>query len=232
MNGITRKALNCVCLGLTKYNKIWQIQKSIVKSRIQSQIPDCLLITEHQPVITLGRGTDKNNLLVSTDVLEKNGIDICEIERGGDITFHGPGQTVLYPIIDLKNRGSDVRKYLRDLEQFAISAFSELGLQASTKEGLTGIWINDHKVGAIGVAVSRWITYHGIAINVNVDLDYFKYINPCGITNYPVGSLSQFLTEDISVNVVNDLLVKHFAEVFGYNIEWTSNIEELLIDRD
>ncbi|MCX6835435.1 MAG: lipoyl(octanoyl) transferase LipB [candidate division Zixibacteria bacterium] len=192
------------------------MQKQLVLWRADQTVPDCLLVTEHEPVITMGRGTDRRNLLTSPDELAARGVDLHEIERGGDITFHGPGQAVLYPIIDLRERGRDVRRYLRDLEQFVIEALADLGLTATIKEGLTGIWVDDHKVGAIGVAVSRWITYHGVAINLNTDLDYFKLINPCGITQYPVGSVSQLVGREIKLAHFNDLLVHHFAEFFRY----------------
>jgi lipoate-protein ligase B len=217
-----------VDLGLTEYRRVWEIQKKLVRRRVQSQIPDCLLITEHQPIITLGRGTDPSNLLVSPEVLAEKGVDLCEIERGGDITFHGPGQAVLYPIIDLQRREKDVHKYLRDLERFTIEALGELGLEATVKDGLTGIWVEDHKVGAIGVAVSKWVTYHGVALNVNTDLEYFRFINPCGITDYPVGTVTQFLDKKITLGDVNDLLTQHFARVFEYDVEQIDDVEEIL----
>ena len=232
MNYTDAKKLFRVDLGLTEYRQVWEIQKKLVRQRIQSQIPDCLLITEHQPVITMGRGTDPSNLLVSPDVLSDKEIDLCEIERGGDITFHGPGQAVLYPIVDLQHREKDVHKYLRDLERFTIEALGELGLEATVKDGMTGIWVEDHKVGAIGVAVSRWVTYHGVALNVDTDLEYFRLINPCGITDYPVGTISQFLEKEITLRYVNDLLSQHFARVFQYAVEQISDIEEILRDSD
>jgi lipoate-protein ligase B len=180
----------------------------------------------------MGRGSNPENLLVSPDTLAQKGIDFCEIERGGDITFHGPGQSVLYPIIDLKSRGPDVRQYLRDLERFVMEALGEIGLKAGIKEGMTGIWIDDRKVGAIGVAVSRWVTYHGLALNVDMDLDYFQLINPCGITDYQVGCLSQFVEKKISLEYVNDLLASHFARLFGYSMERIKDVNEILTDKD
>jgi lipoate-protein ligase B len=211
-----KRPLNIIDLGRTRYQYAWDFQKRLVQERAQGAIPDTLVITEHEPVLTMGRGTDRQNLLVSEEVLRSSGVDLHAIERGGDITFHGPGQTVLYPIIDLRERGRDVRRYLRDLEQFVIAALADLGLEASVKDGLTGIWVDDHKIGAIGVAVSKWITYHGVAINLNTDLDYFKLINPCGITEYPVGSVSQLIKRELKPAHFNDLLVQHFCEYFDY----------------
>jgi lipoate-protein ligase B len=219
--------LTIIDLGKTRYNIAYETQKKLVEMRYDKKIPDCLLVTEHHPVITAGRGTDMKNLLVSPEQLEEQSIDFAEIERGGDITFHGPGQIVFYPIIDLRQRRIDVRKYLRDLEQFTIKALSEFGLTAEIKEGLTGIWVNDYKIGAIGVAVSKWITFHGLALNIDTDLDYFKLINPCGITEYPVGNVMQFLKKPVSFKEIKDRLIKHYIKFFDYKAEIV-NVEHLL----
>lgn len=215
-------------LGTTKYKATWDLQKRLAELRSRGKIPDCVILSEHYPVITLGRGASADNLLVSRAYLKENGIDLLEVERGGDITFHGPGQAVLYPIIDLRNRNCDVHQYLRDLERLVIKTLDELDLRAGTKEGLTGIWVNDHKVGAIGVAVSKWITYHGLALNVTTNLEYFKLINPCGITGFPVGSVSGLLGQDVDVVDVSNLLAENFAQMFYYEIETQENIYDLL----
>ncbi len=218
--------LDFINLGRIKYKQAWDLQKNFVKLRYQLEISDTLIVCEHDPVLTMGRGTDKNNLLVSKDILRKKSVDLFEIERGGDITFHGPGQIIMYPIIDLRNREKDTHKYLRDLESIVISALGELNLKASIKKGLTGIWVDDFKVGAIGVAVSKWITYHGLALNINTDLDYFKLINPCGITEYPVGSLSTLLKKPVSMADMSDLLTNHFINYFGYDQKIVKNLEQ------
>src|SRR4030067_1444609 len=192
------KRLFRVNLGPTSYKDTWELQKKLVNLRYQSRIPDCLLLTERLPVITMGRATLMQNLLCSPEELRSRGVDLFSIERGGDITFHGPGQLVAYPIVDLNNRGRDLHEYLRDLERLVIATLGDLGLKAEIKRGLTGVWVNNHKLAAIGGAVSRWITYHGLALNVNTDLDYFKLINPCGITQYPAGSVSQMLARHSS----------------------------------
>jgi len=220
--------LHIVDLGRTRYHPAWQLQKDLVSRRADEAIPDTLLLTEHEPVITLGRGAERQNLLASPEELKSRGVDLHEVERGGDITFHGPGQAVLYPIIDLRKRGRDVRRFLRALERFVVQTLADVGLEAGVKEGLTGIWVDDHKVGAIGVAVSRWVTYHGVAINVTTDLDYFELINPCGITDYPVGSVAQLVGREIKVAHFNDLLVRHFADYFGYRAEWIPDTQAYL----
>ena len=225
MSSKTSKELAVLNLGRTRYRPVWDLQKSLVSVRAEDKIPDCLLITEHEPVLTMGRGTAGKNLLVSPEELARRGVDLHEIERGGDITFHGPGQAVLYPIIDLRERGRDLHKYLRDMEAFVIRALADLGLTAGIKEGLTGIWVDDHKVGAIGVAVSKWISYHGVAVNVTTDLEYFKLINPCGITQFPVGTVSQMLGRELKLEYFTDLLVHHFADYFGYSTNVVEDVD-------
>lgn len=222
------KRLFKIDLGRSQYKKAWDMQKKLVNMRFANKIPDTIIITEHQPVITMGRGTDKKNLLCTPEKLKEKGIDLFEIERGGDITFHGPGQIVVYPIINLNERGRDVHKYLRELENFAIEALGDLDLEAETKEGLTGIWVNDHKIGAIGVAVTKWITYHGLALNINTDLDYFKFINPCGITEYPVGSIEKLLGRKTDLKTVSGILIKKFAEIFNYEIEIVHDTDAII----
>ena len=224
----TQKQLIRVELGRTNYADAWKMQKKLVDERVKGNLPDLLLLTEHDPVITKGRATDINNLLCSPDELKNRGVELFEIERGGDITYHGPGQLVIYPIIDLNNHGRDLHKYLRDLERMIIATLGELGIEAGVKPGLTGVWADDKKLAAIGVAVSRWITYHGAALNVNTDLDYYKLINPCGITQFPVGSIKNELGNDTKLDKVADLIIKNFADIFSCDVEQSAEIENLL----
>jgi len=222
------KKLLSVDLGRTDYKSAWDLQKKTVELRQAGNIPSVLLFTEHDPVITLGRASSLRNLLCSPEELRNKGIGLFEIERGGDITFHGPGQLVVYPIVDLSSHGRDLRKYLRDLEKVIIAVLKEYGINAGAKEGLTGVWAHDYKLAAIGVAVSRWITYHGAALNVNTDLDYFKLIHPCGITEYPVGSMKMLLGKEINLNEVKQRVERRFAEVFGYIIELVDSIDSVI----
>jgi len=222
------KKLFTVKLGLTPYKEAWDLQKKLVKLRYQGKVPDLLLMTEHEPVITMGRATQKENLLVSRDELKERNVDLHMIERGGDITFHGPGQVVAYPIIDLSTRGKDLHGYLRDLESVIIDTLTEYGLTGTIKKGLTGVWVNNHKLAAIGVAVTRWVTFHGLALNVTTDLDYFKLINPCGITQFPVGSISSMLGKQISLDRAMNVLADSFATRFGYEAEPVKDLEILL----
>ncbi len=224
------KKLFRIDLGRTRYKETWDLQKKLVGLRAEKRIPDCLLLTEHEPVITMGRATQPQNLLCSPNYLREHGIELFGIERGGDITFHGHGQLIVYPIIDLTERGRDLRRYLRDLERVTIAALEELGLKADIKDGLTGVWVKDQKVAAIGVAVSRWITYHGLALNVNTDLDYFKLINPCGITEYPVGSISGLLGKRIEIAAVADLMARNFARMFNYDMETMEDVNSAILE--
>ena len=228
MQGTDSKRLFIAKLGLTPYKEAWDLQKRLVKMRYQGKVPDLLLITEHEPVITMGRATQKENLLVSREELKERNIELHLIERGGDITFHGPGQAVVYPIIDLSTRGKDLHGYLRDLESVIIDTLAEYGLTGTTKKGLTGVWVNNHKLAAIGVAVTRWVTYHGLALNVSTDLDYFKLINPCGITQFPVGSISSMLGREVSLDRAMNLLAEKFTGHFGYEAEPVKNLDILL----
>lgn len=225
-SGLTR--LFRIDLGRTRYKNAWELQKRLVDLRFRGQIADCLILTEHEPVITMGRASSKSNLLCSPAELRERGVELFEVERGGDITFHGPGQLVAYPIIDLNGRGRDLHRYLRDLESMIVATLSDLGLSAGIKHGLTGVWVDDHKLAAIGVAVSRWITYHGVALNVNTDLDYFKLINPCGITEYSVGSVSSMLGRKVDFQKVADLLADNFARLLNYETVEVTNIDSLL----
>lgn len=229
--GTTDRKLLEIALGRTQYEKVWTFQKRLLGQRAAGLIPDCLITTEHEPVLTMGRGTDKQNLLVSPEELNRRGVNLFEIERGGDITFHGPGQVVVYPIIDLRERHRDTHQYLRDLEQVAIRTLAGFDLKASIKEGLTGVWVGDSKVGAIGVAVSKWITYHGIAINITTDLNHFGLINPCGITKYPVGSVTNLLGYDPGLENFRNALVQQFTEYFGYTIEKVDDPDSLITDQ-
>ena len=215
-------------LGQTRYMETWKLQKKLVALRHTGDIGNCLLFTEHEPVITMGRASTGKNLLCSPEELKRRNVDLHEIERGGDITFHGPGQIVIYPIIDLKNHHRDLHKYLRNLELAIIDALAGFNIDGGIKQGLTGVWANDTKLASIGVAVSRWITYHGAALNVNTDLDYFKLINPCGITEYRVGSMASILSEQVDIEDVRDKLAGSFASLFGYELETAGSISSLV----
>ena len=227
MTGQSKKLLS-VDLGRTDYKSTWELQKKLVDLRHKGDIPDILLFTEHNPVITMGRASSSKNLLCTPEQLKEKNVELYEIERGGDVTFHGPGQIVIYPIIDLNRHRRDLHLYLRNLEKSIIEVLKEYDIDAGVKEGMTGVWADNHKLAAIGVAVSRWITYHGAALNVITDLEYFKLITPCGISEYPVGSIKSMIVKDVSLEEVMEKLERSFAAVFDSTIERADSINSIL----
>lgn len=204
-------------LGVVRYQDALDLQRGLVEERRAGRVPDLLLLLQHSPVITLGVKGDggRSNIVADASRLAELGIDISETGRGGDVTYHGPGQMVGYPIIDLRPDRCDVHRYVRDLEAVMIRVCADYGVSARPLEGLTGAWIGDDKIGAIGVRISRWITSHGFAFNVNTNLDHFNLIVPCGISNRGVTSLERAVGRDISIAEVEDAMVRRFCEVFG-----------------
>lgn len=203
-------------LGSIDYASAWRYQRELVQQRRDGTIPDTLLLLEHRPpVITLGRASRGEHLLVSSEHLEQMGIQLVESDRGGDITYHGPGQLVGYPILDLRHHGRDVHLYLRNLEEAIIIALGHLGIAGHRKEGLTGVWVGEEKIAAIGIKVSHWITMHGFALNVCPNLSHFELIVPCGIRNKGVTSLQNLLGQEVTLQEVIPPVVEAFARVFN-----------------
>ena len=203
-------------LGLVGYAEALAIQKDLVEQRKRQLIPDQLLIVEHPHVITLGRNGHTENLLASEEILRRAGIAFHPTDRGGDITYHGPGQIVGYPIFDLREWKRDVVAYVRAIEQVIMDALSEFGIAAERLEGCTGVWVQGKKVAAIGVHISRWVTSHGFALNHTTDLSYFQYIVPCGLTK-PVTSMRE-LGATASRAEVTAALARNFANRFQFEL--------------
>ena len=203
-------------LGIVPYRDALALQRTLVEERRAGRVPDLLLLLVHPPVITLGvRGDGGRSNIIATDQrLAELGIEIAETGRGGDVTYHGPGQVVGYPILDLHPDRCDVHRYVRDIEEVMIRACAEYGLTAGRLNGMTGTWIGKDKIGAIGVRITRWITSHGFAFNVNTKLDHFTLIVPCGISQGGVTSLQQAAGQQVSLPEVEDLLTRHFCDVF------------------
>ena len=200
------------------YAPAWDLQRDVAARRKAGQTTDRLLFVEHQHVISLGRNTQQQNLLLPWEALERLGIDFQETNRGGDVTYHGPGQIVAYPILDLRQWKRDVVAYVRALEQVMIGAMAEFGIVARRVEGATGVWVGDAKLGAIGVHISRWVTSHGFALNVSTDMRYFGYIVPCGL-HKPVTSMERLLGRAPGREDVISALVRSFGRVFNRNME-------------
>mgnify|MGYP005848816317 CR=1 FL=1 len=203
-------------LGSIDYTSAWELQRRLVQQRREGTIPDTLLLLEHiPPVITLGRATQREHLLVTREQLQGLGIQLVETDRGGDITYHGPGQLVGYPILDLREHGRDVHRYLRRLEEAIIQALRHFGIEAHRKEGLTGVWVGEGKVAAIGIKVSHWMTMHGFALNICPNLSHFDLIVPCGIHDKGVTSLQNLLGQEVTLQEVVPVVVNSFANVFN-----------------
>jgi lipoyl(octanoyl) transferase len=192
------------------------MQRALVEERRAARVPDLLLLVEHPHVITLGVKLDaaRSHLLAAPELLEKRHVEVHESGRGGDITYHGPGQLVGYPILDLRPDRCDVHKYVRDLEEVMIRAAGEFGIRAGRIQGLTGAWVGADKLGAIGVRISRWITSHGFALNVTTNLDYFNLIVPCGIASGGVTSLTRAVGHPVGMADAEAAIVRHFCDVF------------------
>jgi lipoyl(octanoyl) transferase len=201
-------------LGRLPYGEGLERQARLVAQRQAGEIPDTLLLLEHEPVFTLGRNARAENVLFPAEALRERGFEVFETGRGGDVTYHGPGQVVAYPILDLSPDRKDVHRYVRDLEEVMIRACAGYGLPASRVAGLTGCWLGEAKIGAIGVRIARWVTSHGFAFNVDTDLAPFRLIVPCGISDRGVTSLAQAMGHAVPLPEVMDLLATHFATVF------------------
>ena len=203
--------LNFRDLGLSPYQQTWDLQKTLQSRRINNEIEDTVLLVEHEPVYTFGKNADDNHLLQNYP----DDVQVFHIERGGDVTFHGPGQLVGYPIIDLHNYKKSISWYMRSLEDVIIDTLDHYGIAASRKDGLTGVWVNDEKIAALGVRISRWVTMHGFALNVNTDLHYYAGIIPCGIFEYGVTSMQKILGKEMEMDEVKYILIEQFQNVFN-----------------
>ena len=213
-DNIVMRKIDILNLGFKPYKEVWDLQKELVEKRRNGQINDTLILVEHEPVYTLGKNADENHILQHSP----QDVKTYHIERGGDVTFHGPGQLVGYPILDLHNYKKSISWYMRSLEELIIDTLVEYGITAERKVGLTGVWVGDEKIAALGVRVTRWVTMHGFALNVTPDLIYYSSIIPCGIFEYGVTSMAKLVTNEITVNSVKRVLTKMFMNQFQ-NIE-------------
>jgi lipoyl(octanoyl) transferase len=205
-------------LGKIGFGRAWDIQRDLVARRKSGEIADHLLLVEHPHVITLGRNAKVENILAAEDRLTELKVEVCETDRGGDVTYHGPGQIVAYPIVDLGRWKRDITAYVRALELVMLNTVSDFGIEAERVKGCTGVWHRGAKLGSIGVHISRWVTSHGLALNVSTDLDYFDLIVPCGISK-PVTSVEQLLGRRLPREDLKARLVWHFGQVFSRDMQ-------------
>jgi lipoyl(octanoyl) transferase len=226
-------------LGHQPYKEVWDYQESLLQQKIKARQtnktePGHLLFVEHNPVYTLGKNGKEKNLLINQKSLEEKGIEFFQINRGGDITFHGPQQLVGYPILDLEYYKTDLGWYLRSLEEVIILTINEYGLTGERSAGETGVWLDanikgrERKICAMGIRCSRWVTMHGFALNVNVDLNYFNFITPCGIQNKQVTSIKKELGKAVDMNEVKQKIAKNFENVFKVKISILDKHEQFL----
>lgn len=207
--------------GLSDYEKIWRLQTLLHEMRFRGEIGDVLIFTEHEHVYTIGKAGDESDLRVSEIFLKKMGVKVYKIDRGGKITYHGPGQIVGYPIFKLDDLGFDVHSYLRALEEVIISTLEDYGIKGGRKTGLTGVWVGDEKIASIGIKVSRWVTMHGFALNVNTDLSFFDFIFPCGFKDVSMTSMKKVIGFEVAFDEVKRNLRGKFERVFG--LEFVEN---------
>jgi lipoate-protein ligase B len=200
------------------YGEVWALQRDLLRARQNQIVPDALMLLEHRPVVTLGRSSAQEHVLLSRAALAARGIELFEIERGGSATFHGPGQLVGYPILDLRRLGDDVGRFVRTLEATVIETLAAFGIEAGRTVGYPGVWVGDAKICALGVAVKRHVTMHGFALNVTTDLDGFTVINPCGLGR-PVTSMAKVLGQPVAMADVRRVYAERFAALFDLTLE-------------
>lgn len=202
-------------LGVIDYENALKVQRELVSKRKLEEISDSILIVEHPSVITIGRSGSKENLLVDGGYLAQEGIKVLDVDRGGDITFHEPGQLVCYPIIDLKKRKMDLHNYMRDIEDVIIMFLGRFAVKGARVRGATGVWVDGMKIAFIGIAAKNWITYHGFSININNDIKRFSMINPCGMKNISITKLKRNSGPDVPMYEAKKILLDEFKKIFG-----------------
>ncbi len=210
-------------LGFIGYSDAYYLQRDLHRQRFDGEITDTLLLLEHPPTITIGKSGKLENVLASQAQLAKEGISLLFVDRGGDVTYHGPGQLVAYPIIDLRRRGRDVHKYLHELEEVIIRTLNDFCIKSRRDVTHAGIWVKNEEIAAIGIGLKRWVSMHGVALNVNINLQQFSLINPCGFTNRKATSMSSLLSQDIPMKEVIEKFLARFSEVFDAHMELGSN---------
>jgi lipoate-protein ligase B len=214
-------------LGLMDYQKAWELQHQLWSKRVEEALPDLLLFLEHPHVITLGRRGNRSHLVASSEVLEEMKIPLFHVERGGDVTYHGPGQMVVYPILDLKEYGYRLIRYISQLEEVILCVLKDFGIKGRRDPLNRGVWVNGEKIASIGVAIKRWVSFHGLSLNYETNLKYFELINPCGLEGKKMTSIGKILGTGISREQLIERIGFHFKQIFKR--DWVEkNLEEVL----
>jgi lipoate-protein ligase B len=213
--------LKCIVyqLGLIEYDAATLLQRILLHQRLDEEISDILLLMEHPPTITIGRSGKLDNILASQEELSRENISLFFSDRGGDVTYHGPGQLVGYPILNLKERDRDIHKYVRDLEEVILRTLSSFCITANRDKSHAGVWVKEEQVASIGLSIRRWVTMHGFAINVKPNVQHFSFINPCGCSNRQITSMSKLLGHEVAIEAVTEQLVTHFCGLFDTHME-------------
>jgi lipoic acid synthetase len=201
-------------LGLIEYQEAYNLQRTLHQQRVEGKISDVLLLLEHPPTITIGKSGTLDNVLVSRERLAQEGMSLFFIDRGGDVTYHGPGQLVCYPILDLRGRGKDIHSYVHNLEEVILRTLRDFSIDGDRDEGHPGVWVNEEEIAAIGLSLRRWVSMHGFALNINIDLEHFSFINPCGFSDKRATSMSKILGSQVPMQDATNSLISHFCNVF------------------
>jgi lipoate-protein ligase B len=215
-------------IDLIAYERAWDLQRELVAAKLTSELPDILILLEHNPVITLGRRGNRQYIRASPEALTAEGINIYHVERGGEVTYHGPGQIVGYPILNLRNWRRDISWYIFNLEEVLIRTLGDFGIEGTRNTLNRGAWVGDSKIGSIGVAISRWVTYHGFSLNVSPNMDHYSLITPCGLDGIEVTCMRELLGREPDHHRISDGISRHFQEVFDIELV-RMNIEDLKV---
>ncbi len=209
--------LKILDLGTRDYKEVWDLQKEIHSKRVAEEISDTLILVEHNPVVTVGKSGKSENIKVPLQFLKEKGIGLYYIERGGDVTFHMPGQLIGYPIFNIKRGLVGIKPFIEKIEDAIITTLGDFGIIAGKREKMIGVWVGEKKICSIGVAVKRWVSFHGFALNVNNDLKYFDLINPCGFKEIEMTSMKKILGNKVEMESVKRAVINNFVAIFGFN---------------
>jgi lipoate-protein ligase B len=218
--------------GVMDYEDAYRLQKQLLEERLDGRIPDTLLLLEHPPTITVGKSGKLENILASPEELAQKGVSLVFIDRGGDVTYHGPGQLVGYPIFDLRGWEKDIHRYIHNLEETIIRTLKDFYIESGRDKNHPGVWVGNREIAAIGLRLKKWITMHGFALNVNTELEHFSLINPCGFSDRTATSISRLLGREVALEAVTERLLAHFAEIFCIDIDITSKANTLIKEDD
>jgi lipoate-protein ligase B len=227
MSGMFQREVFLASYPSFSYPEALDLQRRVLSAKIEGEFPDTLIVLEHPPVITLGRRGKRENILTSDETLRREGIEVVHVERGGDVTYHGPGQIVGYPIFALANYGKDLSRFVSSIEEVLIRVCGDLGIEAGRKSINRGVWVGEKKIASIGLAIRRWISFHGFAFNWAPNMAHFRFITPCGLAGVEMTSVGETLGQAVDPDILRQGIFKHFEEVFRIRLREVDLIQEL-----